>query len=510
VRRPPDHAARAAGPRARRSGPLYGFLEHAAPPWTRELRPPGPAQAVTNAEIAAPRPQVAPRAGTARTRSLRRRRALLAAVVWFVLLLNAAIIIWLWLKDGGVRDAHGPGALATSLGRITGLLGAYLALIQVLLLARLPGVEQLMGFDRMTVWHRRNGKACLSLLLAHMVLVTVGYSKFDQVSIGAEISSLAKDYPGMITATIGTGLLVLVVVTSLVLVRRRLPYEAWHAVHLLAYAGIALAWSHQIPTGNELSADHTAATYWTALYVVTLVLLIVFRFAWPIARGLWYGLRVDEIVPEGPGVVSVRISGRHLERLRAQPGQFFLWRFFARGTWWQAHPFSLSAAPDGRSLRITVKEVGSFTQRLRTLAPGTPVHVEGPFGVFTADVQRRERVLLVAGGIGITPVRALLEGIPGDIEVIYRALREEDLVLRDELVAIARRRGATVHCVVGDHAAPGAESLLSPAHLRELVPDVAEREVYLCGPPAMTRSAERSLRSAGVPRRFTHIERFAL
>ena len=464
---------------------------------------------MTNAEIAVERPRAAS-PGLSRARSRRRRRTVVSAAVWFVILANAAIIVWLWLHDGGIRDAHGPGAVATSIGRITGLLGAYLALIQVLLLARLPGLEQLIGFDRMTVWHRRNGKACLSLLLAHMVFITVGYAKFDQISIRAEISSLAHDYPGMITATVGTGLLVLVVVTSLVVVRRRLPYEAWHAVHLLAYAGIALAWSHQIPTGNELSADDTAAAYWTALYVVTLALLVVFRFLWPVARGLWYGMRVAEVVPEGPGVVSVRITGRHLERLQAQPGQFFLWRFFARGAWWQAHPFSLSAAPDGRSLRITVKEVGSFTRRLRTLAPGTAVHAEGPFGVFTPEVQRRDRVLLIAGGIGITPVRALLEAIPGDVAVIYRALRSEDLVLRDELVAIAARRGATVHCVVGDHAAPGAGHLLSPTHLSELIPDLTQREVYLCGPPAMTRSAERSLRRAGVPRRYTHIERFAL
>ncbi|HVP02595.1 MAG TPA: ferredoxin reductase family protein [Solirubrobacteraceae bacterium] len=464
---------------------------------------------MTNAEVAVEAPRIGAR-DVGLARGAARRRAALAAAVWIVILANGAIIVWLWLHDGGVTAAHGPGALATSLGRITGLLGAYLALIQVLLLARLPGLEQLIGFDRMTVWHRRNGKACLTLLLAHMVLITAGYARSDQVSLGAEISSLAHDYPGMIAATVGTGLLVLVVVTSLVLVRRRLPYEAWHAVHLLAYAGIALAWSHQIPTGNELSADHAAADYWTALYVVTLVLLVAFRIVGPVARGLWFGMRVDEVVPEGPGVVSVRISGRHLERLRAQPGQFFLWRFFARGLWWQAHPFSLSAAPDGRSLRITVKEVGGFTARLRTVRPGTAVHAEGPFGVFTPDVQRRDRVLLIAGGIGITPVRALLEAIPGDVVVLYRALREQDLVLRDELQAIADRRRARIAYVVGDHAAPGAEHLLSARHLQELVPDLARREVYLCGPPAMTRTAERSLRHAGVPRRYTHIERFAL
>jgi ferredoxin-NADP reductase len=217
-----------------------------------------------------------------------------------------------------------------------------------------------------------------------------------------------------------------------------------------------------------------------------------------------YRLRVADVIPEGPGVVSVRITGRRLDRLQASGGQFFLWRFLTRRDWHEAHPFLLSAAPDGKSLRITVKGLGDFTSRIGGLRRGTRVLAEGPFGVFTAAHRRREKVLLIAGGIGVTPVRALLDEIRGDVIVVYRVLRESDAVLRGEL----EQAGVELHVVAGDHATETGRSLLSPDHLRALVPDVAEREVYLCGPPAMTAAIERTIRAVHVPRRFVHIERF--
>jgi ferredoxin-NADP reductase len=177
---------------------------------------------------------------------------------------------------------------------------------------------------------------------------------------------------------------------------------------------------------------------------------------------------------------------------------------------WSAHPFSLSAAPDGKSLRVTVKALGDHSARLGGVRPGTRVLAEGPFGVFTEVAHRgREKVLLIAGGIGITPIRSMVERMRGDVVVVYRALTDDDLIFRRELDALAARSGLVVHYVVGDHRGEAAR-LLSPEHLRELVPDAADRDVFLCGPAAMTDGIGRSLRAAGVSRRRLHVERFAL
>ena len=440
------------------------------------------------------------------------RRALTAAALWSVGGANVVLILWLWIHGGNLSHLHGTGEVLTSAARLTGLLAAYLALIQVLLLARLAWVERLVGFDRLTVWHRWNGHAVLDLVLAHVVLSVWGYALVDRISLPSEVSTMLGGgiYPGMITATVGTGLLIAVVVSSVVIVRRHLRYEAWYAVHLAAYAGIALAWFHQIPTGNELAYDNVAADYWRGLYAATLATIVVFRVLAPLARSFRHRLRVVEVVRESPGVVSLRITGRELHRLNARAGQFFLWRFLDRKRWWSAHPFSLSAVPDGRSLRITVKALGDFSGALGDVTPGTRVIAEGPFGVFTEAARKREKVLLIAGGIGITPIRALMEDMRGDVVVIYRVADERDIVFRGELEQLARERGLMFFLVVGDHATPAGRRLLSARHLRELVPDVDERHVYVCGPPAMADALERSVRRAGVPTSFIHTEKFAL
>ena len=442
-------------------------------------------------------------------RALRRQAA--AALVYLVFALNAAVIVWLWVHGGNLHPKD-TGELLTSIGRITGLLSAYLALVQVVLLARLPALERAVGFDRLSVWHRWNGHICIDLVVAHVIFTVWGYALMDKFTLGKEISTMLGGgvYPGMITATIGTAMMIGVVATSIVIVRRRLSYEWWYVVHLLAYAGIALSWFHEIPTGNELVLDHTAADYWRGLYLATIAVLVVFRVAQPLAQLAQHRLRIAEVIDEGAGVVSLRIVGRRLDRLAAEPGQFFLWRFLDRRRIWSAHPFSLSAAPDGESLRITVKALGDHTARLRGIHPGTRVLAEGPFGVFTESAQRRRhKLLLIAGGIGITPIRAMLERVRGDVVVLYRALSDADLIFRDELDELAARAGLVVHYVVGDHRGEGAR-LLSPEHLHELVPDAGERDVFLCGPSAMTDAIGRNLAEAGVPRRNVHLERFAL
>jgi predicted ferric reductase len=425
------------------------------------------------------------------------------ALAAFVLA-NVAVVVVLWATSAAATGAAA-GTLA-EIGRLCGLLGALLVLVELLLLARLPVLERAAGFERLLAWHRWNGRVCVTLLVAHASLIIVAYARADGRSIPGQVARLIEEFPGVITALAGLLLLLGVVITSAVLVRRRLRYETWYFLHLYAYLAVALAFSHQLATGTAFVGRPLARTYWTALYAGTLAAIVAFRILLPVARSLRHRLRVERVVAEAPGVVSIEVGGVRLERLGARAGQFFTWRFLTRKRWWEAHPFSLSAAPDGRRLRITVKGVGDHTERLAALPAGTRVIAEGPFGAFTAAARRRRGVAMIAGGIGITPVRALLEEMTGDVAVVYRAVRPDDLVLRAELEELARRRGAALHYVVGDHR---EVELLSPDHLRRLVPDIAARDVYVCGPPAMTEATRASLARSGVPRRQIVTERFA-
>lgn len=427
---------------------------------------------------------------------------------------NGGAVLWLWLHGGGAGLlTQSPGGLLTSLGRLTALVGTYLVLIQVILVARLPWLERIVGFDRLTVWHRWNGPVAIALVVVHVPLTFAGRALLLGNPLGREVVSLFKSRPGMITATVGTAVLIWVLITSLMAVRRRLRYETWYFIHLSVYAGVLLAYFHQVLTGNEFAAHPVQRDYWYALYVLTAALVLGFRVLAP-AIGYWrYRLQVEEVRRESPRVVSIYMQGRNLERLSARGGQFFLWRFLTRSRWWQAHPFSLSAAPDGRSLRITVKDAGDYTNLIGMLEPGTRVLAEGPFGTFVPVKGGPPGVALIAGGIGITPLRAMLDELIASgrhVILVHRVHAEPDLVLRDELAAYEREGKLKVFDVVGKRSQDSGDELLTSRHLTGLIPDLGEREVFLCGPPLMMRHVRGVLSALGIPRRRIHCQRFAL
>jgi predicted ferric reductase len=438
--------------------------------------------------------------------ALRRGGFWLGRVVLVVLVAtNAVVIVAIWLAAGGLSEAGDTAEALGSAGRITALLGAYLSLIAVLLLARVPLLERTVGFGRLTVWHGRAARGCLALLLAHTGLSTAGLTIGDRTTLFGEIGRLISQYPGVITATAGLALLVAVAVLSARGARRQLRYETWYLAHLYAYLGIALAFSHQIATGKDFVGNPAGRAYWIALYLVTLGALVLFRLARPIMLAFRHRLCIERVVEEVPGVVSIEITGRRLQRLDAQPGQFFLWRFLTRDRWWQAHPFSLSAAPRPNLLRITVNSDGDFSASLREIRPGTRVLAEGPLGTFTAAAARSGRVALIAGGTGITAVRALLESIAGEITLLYRPIdRDGKILFRDEIDELANVRGVQVHYLYGEDRA------LSADVIRQLVPDIAQRDAFVCGSPAMVQETRTSLIEAGCRRRRIFAERFGL
>ena len=140
--------------------------------------------------------------------------------------------------------------------------------------------------------------------------------------------------------------------------------------------------------------------------------MLASRVGLPVWRSVRHQVRVVAVTEEAPGVASIRMRGRRLDRLPVAGGQFLQWRFLRRGLWWQAHPYSLSAVPDGHELRITVKDLGDHSRGLASLEPGTRVSIEGPYGSFTADAAERERLLLVGAGVGTAPILALLQDLP--------------------------------------------------------------------------------------------------
>ncbi len=441
------------------------------------------------------------------------------------LLAGGLAVASLWWVNTIAGTLSGLGAVVTALGRVTGLFAGYLVLVQLLLLARVPWFERAVGLDRLTSWHRALGTNTVILICAHVLLVVEGYSLTASHATLSEAWTVVSTYPDMVKATAGLTLFLLVGFTSGAQIRRRLSYEAWYWLHVSAYLAVALAFFHQTSTGADFrGADprHLAArVLWTAMYAAVALAVLWWRVARPVRGWFHHRLVVDKVVVEADGVVSIWVRGHNLHRLGGRAGQFLLWRFATPGHLLTAHPYSLSAPPTAHRLRLTVKDAGDHSGALARLHSGAPVLAEGPFGHFTAERATRRKVLLIAGGSGIGPVRALAEDLTahpmstgalrhgGDVTVLYRASTAGDLALADELDRLAGAGRLTVHYLVGRRAELGSDPL-APQTLKALVPDAAERDVYVCGPVGMTATVRRSLRRLGVPARQVHVEEFSL
>ena len=412
------------------------------------------------------------------------------------------------ISDETVSQLKAAGGAMTFLGSLTGLTGTYLALMMVLLVSRIPAIERVLGQDGLVRWHRRLAPWPISLLIAHAVFITVGYAQAAKAGIWHQVAVLLTRYPDVLIATVGLGIMCFIGVISLRAIRSRLSRETWWLIHLYMYLALALSFAHVLALGPSFVGHPLTQIVWSVAWAGTAGLVLCYRFGLPVVRSLRYRLAVAEVRAEGPGVVSVICTGRHLDKLAVAGGQFFCWRFLTPRMWWQAHPFSLSALPQPPYLRLTVKGVGAYSASLATLRPGTKVVIEGPYGAFTKYAQQRGKVLLIAAGIGVTALRSLLEDLPRNSApvVVLRATRAEDMVLGKEVAALVRYRRGVLHELTG----PREQAVLDERSLPRLVPDLRERDVYVCGPEGFVADIADLARRLGIPAEAVHHEAFAL
>ncbi|MBM2619569.1 ferric reductase-like transmembrane domain-containing protein [Actinoplanes sp. LDG1-06] len=421
------------------------------------------------------------------------------------------VVTALWVSNGGLQDLTGGGALSAT-GRLLGLWASNLLLIQVLLMARIPLVERAFGQDRLARWHRWTGFSSFWLMVAHIVLITLGYAATARTNPLQQLWQMIWNFPGMLLAAAGFLALCMVVVTSIRAARRRLRYESWHLLHLYAYLGAFLALPHQLWSGSDFVGSPWATAYWWGLWGAAVAAVIAYRLIVPLLRNRRHRLVVDRVVPEANGITSVYFNGNNLNKLPVRAGQFFHWRFLDGPGWTRANPFSLSAAPAGQ-IRITVKDSGDGSARVATLKRGTRVLVEGPFGKLTGENYTGGPVVLLACGIGITPLLALLGELPygpGEATLLYRVRDEASTAFRHELDRFAAERGVRVVYLTGPRAR--SRSWLPAGRTDELTalaPDIRAARVFICGPEAWATEAQAAVRAAGVPASRVHTELFS-
>ncbi len=431
-----------------------------------------------------------------------------------LLFANLAIILFYWWQGSYTFFGEGAAGIAIAIGKLSGLLAAGTVLLQFAFMGRTPWLERSFGLDKLSRIHQQNGRMSFFFLILHPILLTFGYSQFSGISLWAQYVSFTFDYQYVLWASVGLWLFVAVVATSMIIVRSKLRYESWYFVHLFVYVAVFASFWHQITIGEDLLSSQLFYWYWIGLYTVVFSAHLIFRFGRPLYLFQKHKFQVSRIERETHNAVSLYISGKDLKSFRIYPGQFMIVRFLTKGRWWQAHPFSLSMVPNGQELRITVKEVGDFTRKVSEIPIGTQIIIDGPYGIFTEWVNVSSKVLFIAGGIGITPIRSLMEQMmttQKDTVLLYANRTEKDIVFHSEFMRLVQKYSAKIiHILSDDMKYIGEKGQLDEEKIQRLVPDVTSREVFLCGPPPMMEAVKHMLVGLGVPQSRIHFEKFSL
>ena len=417
------------------------------------------------------------------------------------------VVVGLWARHGGVTSLGGSATdVFTSLASITGLLASEAGILGLILVTRTPQLERRYGLDRMLNWHRLLGELMAIFLLAHIVTSVEAWA--DPSGVISAIKDLTGREPYMALTTIGTAMILLVTVSSLKFFRTRMTYETWYFIHLISYVGLAFSFSHQIVLGTDFMNDALARWFWIALHVGLAAWIVWGRWG-TLLRSLARPLRVSSIRREANGVVSLTLAGANLSTHRAQSGQFYYLRELAPGRWWSNNPFSLSAEPTTGGLRFTIKDRGDASRAFTRISEGARVAIEGPYGVCTPDLIGNEKVLLVAGGVGIGPVVSFIEqlGPASEPVVLYRAHSQNEVAHEGELERLVTARGGRLHILVGARSTLKVADPFAAEVLEKTVPDVALRTVVVAGPESMIKAVQRGARAAGVPSEHIHAER---
>lgn len=426
--------------------------------------------------------------------------------------LNLFIILYFWWSGSGSSFGSDFSSNLLAIARLFGLLAVYAVLMQFMMRGRAVWVEEVFGLNNLFTAHRLNGYLVIILIYLHLTLMTIAYSMIGKTDFISQIVDFFLHYDDVWQAMIAVILFTVIVGFSIYIVRKRLKYETWYYIHLLTYLAIAFAWGHQLKLGSDF-ANQLFVYYWYALYIVVFGNVLFFRFFRQIYLFFVYRFYVEKVVREADGAVSIYIGGKNLSKFHIHPGQFMILRFLDKKRWWEEHPFSLSSAPKDNLLRITVKDVGDFTHEIHGLKKGTPILLDGPFGTFTLKRSVKDKFLFIAGGIGITPMRALIDEtapLKKDMVLLY-SNKTQEIIFLEELDKLLEKYTFPIHYIVTqDPNFKGETGRIDGEKIKKLCPDFLERDIYLCGPPPMMEAIIKDLKHMGVPHSQLHYEKFTL
>ncbi|MBN1836174.1 MAG: ferric reductase-like transmembrane domain-containing protein [Spirochaetales bacterium] len=408
---------------------------------------------------------------------------------------------------------------ALHVGLIFSLVGFPMLALQPVLSARMKWLDRLFGLDRVYRFHKAMAVVAGVLILIHPLMLALDMGDFGLLT--------SFDWPWYILAgKLGVLVILVIIVSSFLYAVIRLTYERWRGLHnLTALVLLAVGIVHGWLAGRDM-VEPLMQGIFLALLALGVGAYLAHKVVGPALRRR-RPYRVSEVRREADRVWTLRFApGEGVSALECLPGQFqFITLRRAsggRGGRREEHPFTIAAClQDGQAHESTIKESGDFTATIGNTRVEEPVAVQGPFGRFCHLLHPEEQdFVFLAGGIGITPLMAMLRhmaatGSEARLLLLYANRGEGDIAFRDELEALrhgAHPRLEVVHVLEQPPAGWTGETGRITRELmeRHLGGPVAGRGFYVCGPPAMMNALLPMLRRMGVPRRRLHAERFAL
>ncbi len=440
-----------------------------------------------------------------RGQRLRLWRALLAGSVW----VGTAFSVIPHLIDGAGQRFTGLSDVLGGFGVAAGLVAMNSMLFMLLLAARVPVIDRVLGQVRAVRWYRLLGRVTVLGVLTHVALIITGTGWTNRDDLAGAVGSLWSG--NLPLAFASAALLLLTTIASVLAVCRGLRREVRHLLNILSYAAVLLAIPHMLRLDPVFLPGRAQRIYWGVLLVLVGACLLWYRLLTPLLRSWRHRLKLANTVHLTPDLLHLEFTGRHLDRLMARAGQCFAWRLLTPQLWTRTHRFFLSAAPTRDRLRITVRITDEHTAELAAARPGTRVIFAGPYGAFTDASRTRDGLVLIGAGTDLAPIRSLLEATtahPADTVVILRASAPEELFLLDEFQQLCDDRGIVLHLMTGPRHEGRWVSIGYAGHdLSTLAPDLENSDVFVCGPGGFVDSVLAEARDLGVAPEQCHEER---
>ena len=384
--------------------------------------------------------------------------------------------------------------------------------IQFVLIGRFRPLTYPYGLDVVLKYHRQIALVSIAFVLLHPVLILIEHP--------ARVA-LLNPFGGTWASRLGIGsVAALVALAAASIWRERLGirYELWRVTHTaLGISALVLAQAHVSLAGLYVNTPWKQAL-WIGSSVALVGLVVHLRLVvpWRQRRRPW---RVVGVRDEGGGTVNLDIEADGHEGLRFEPGQFAYLKVGPSPWTIEEHPYSIaSSAERTRRLSFGIKALGDFSESVRDIEPGTAVFVDGPHGAFSVDRSQAPGYVLIAGGVGITPMMSVLNTLadradPRPILLIYSTSTESELAYSDEIEALKRRLDLETRFVLEEppHDWDAEQGRITGELLERHLPEERFlRHCFVCGPNPMMDAVERALHAHGVPPTHVHLEKFAL